>query len=80
MLKQELGDLAKLRNPAHAPQIALAEAKARAFVSALYKRVPVLDSVFGLYIHVLRDGWGPYPRSRREILGLVNSEQEQEQG
>jgi sulfate transport system substrate-binding protein len=44
MLKQELGDLAKLRNPAHAPQVALAEAKARAFVSALYKRVPVLDS------------------------------------
>jgi hypothetical protein len=22
-----------------------------------------------VYIHVLRDGWGPYPRLRREILG-----------
>ncbi|MEU4222333.1 hypothetical protein AB0F10_44195, partial [Actinoplanes sp. NPDC026623] len=31
-----------------------------------------------VYIHVLRDGWGPYPRSRREILGLVkDAEQEQ---
>jgi sulfate transport system substrate-binding protein len=44
VLKQELDDLAKLRNPAHAPQVAEAEAKARAFVSALYKCVPVLDS------------------------------------
>ena len=24
-----------------------------------------------VYIHVLRDGWGPYPRSRREILGAA---------
>ena len=24
-----------------------------------------------VYIHVLRDGWGPYPRLRREILGPV---------
>jgi hypothetical protein len=23
-----------------------------------------------VYIHVLRDGWGPYPRLRREILGV----------
>jgi sulfate/thiosulfate transport system substrate-binding protein len=44
ILKQEVGDLATLRDPAHAPQVAEAEAKARAFVSALYKRVPVLDS------------------------------------
>jgi hypothetical protein len=22
-----------------------------------------------VYIHVLRDGWGPYPRLRSEILG-----------
>jgi sulfate transport system substrate-binding protein len=43
-LKQELRDLAKLRDPAYVPQVADAEAKARAFVSALYKRVPVLDS------------------------------------
>jgi tetratricopeptide (TPR) repeat protein len=26
-----------------------------------------------IYIHVLRDGWGPYPRMRREILGLVKA-------
>ena len=26
-----------------------------------------------IYIHVLRDGWGPYPRLRREILGLVRA-------
>jgi tetratricopeptide (TPR) repeat protein len=23
-----------------------------------------------VYIHVLRDGWGPYPRTREDILGL----------
>ena len=44
VLKQELGDLDKLSDPARAPQVAEAEAKARAFVSALYKCVPVLDS------------------------------------
>jgi sulfate transport system substrate-binding protein len=44
VLKQELGDLAKLRDPAQVPQVANAEAKARAFVSTLYTRVPVLDS------------------------------------
>ena len=26
-----------------------------------------------IYIHVLRDGWGPYPRMRREVLGLVKA-------
>lgn len=26
-----------------------------------------------VYIHVLRDGWGPYPRLRREILGPVRA-------
>ena len=32
----------------------------------LAERVAVcLEAV---YIHVLRDGWGPYPRLRREIL------------
>nr|BFE71277.1 hypothetical protein GCM10020092_045780 [Actinoplanes digitatis] len=41
----------------------------------LAQRIDVaLESV---YIHVLRDGWGPYPRSRREILGLVTAEQEE---
>ena len=35
----------------------------------LVERVGVcLEAV---YIHVLRDGWGPYPRLRREILGPV---------
>jgi hypothetical protein len=35
----------------------------------LVERIGVcLDAV---YIHVLRDGWGPYPRLRREILGPV---------
>ena len=43
VLKQELGDLAKLRDSDHTSQVADAEAKAQAFVSALYKRVPVLD-------------------------------------
>jgi hypothetical protein len=33
----------------------------------LVERIDVcLEAV---YIHVLRDGWGPYPRMRREILG-----------
>jgi Tfp pilus assembly protein PilF len=33
----------------------------------LVERIDVcLEAV---YIHVLRDGWGPYPRLRREILG-----------
>jgi hypothetical protein len=35
----------------------------------LVERIDVcLEAV---YIHVLRDGWGPYPRLRREILGLA---------
>jgi hypothetical protein len=28
-----------------------------------------------VYIHVLRDGWGPYPRLRREIIGPVRPAQ-----
>jgi sulfate transport system substrate-binding protein len=44
VLKQELGDLAKLKDPAYALQVADAQAKAQAFVTALYKRVPVLDT------------------------------------
>jgi sulfate/thiosulfate transport system substrate-binding protein len=43
-LKKEVGDLAKLADPAFANERAAAEAKAKAFVSALYKNVPVLDS------------------------------------
>jgi sulfate/thiosulfate-binding protein len=43
-LKKELGDLAKLKDPAQAQAVAAAQDKARAFVTALYKNVPVLDS------------------------------------
>jgi len=44
VLKRELGDLSKLTDPASADAVRLAHAKAREFVTALYKRVPVLDS------------------------------------
>jgi len=43
-LQKELGDLAKLKDPAQAKAVEAAEVKAKAFVSALYKNVPVLDS------------------------------------
>jgi sulfate transport system substrate-binding protein len=43
-LKKELGDLSKVQNPDFAKDRAAAEAKARAFVTALYENVPVLDS------------------------------------
>jgi sulfate transport system substrate-binding protein len=43
-LRKELGDLSKVLNPDFAKQRAAAEAKAKAFVTALYKNVPVLDS------------------------------------
>jgi len=43
-LKKELGDLAKLKDPNVADEVAKAQDKARAFVVALYKNVPVLDS------------------------------------
>lgn len=35
----------------------------------LVQRIDV--ALEAVYIHVLRDGWGPYPRLRREILGVV---------
>lgn len=44
MLKQELGDLSRLKDPASADAVAAAEAKAQEFVTALFKNVPVLDS------------------------------------
>jgi sulfate transport system substrate-binding protein len=44
VLKNELGDLAKLKDPAAAPEVQGAEEKARAFLTALFKNVPVLDS------------------------------------
>jgi sulfate transport system substrate-binding protein len=43
-LRRELGDLALLRDAAAAERVAAAEAEARAFVTALYRNVPVLDS------------------------------------
>ncbi len=43
-LKRELGDLGRVRDPAQADATKAAEAKAEAFVAALYKNVPVLDS------------------------------------
>jgi sulfate/thiosulfate transport system substrate-binding protein len=44
VLKHELGDLAKLRAPDQAASVANAETRAREFVTALYRQVPVLDS------------------------------------
>lgn len=43
-LKRELGDFARLSDPSAAADVAAAQDKARAFVSALYRNVPVLDS------------------------------------
>jgi sulfate transport system substrate-binding protein len=43
-LRRELGDLAAARAPEKAAELAAAEAKAKAFVAALFKNVPVLDS------------------------------------
>jgi sulfate transport system substrate-binding protein len=43
-LAKELGDLRLTRDRGHAEGLAQAEAKARAFVAALFKNVPVLDS------------------------------------
>lgn len=44
ILKQELGDLSKLRDPQFADEVKSAEAKAIAYVTELYRHVPVLDS------------------------------------
>lgn len=44
VLKQELGDLGKVRDPAYAADLEKANEKAREFVTALFKKVPVLDS------------------------------------
>lgn len=44
VLKRELGDLGKLRDPAQTDAVKQAESKAREFVAALFKKVPVLDS------------------------------------
>jgi sulfate transport system substrate-binding protein len=44
VLKQELGDLAKLHDPKQAEAVAQAQAKAKKFVKELYAHVKVLDS------------------------------------
>jgi sulfate transport system substrate-binding protein len=43
-LKESLGDLKKVRDPASAKEVDAATAKARDFMAALFKNVPVLDS------------------------------------
>jgi sulfate transport system substrate-binding protein len=43
-LKRDLGDLAALGDPARADEVRAAQGKAQAFVSELYRHVPVLDS------------------------------------
>ncbi len=43
-LKKDLGDLSVLKDPAKAEAVQAADRKAREFVAALYKNVPVLDS------------------------------------
>jgi len=44
VLHDELGDLSKLADPAYAEEVRVAQTKARAFVTALYRKVLVLDS------------------------------------
>lgn len=44
VLQRELGDLAKMHDPAQAKAVAAAQVKAQAFVTELIRRVPVLDS------------------------------------
>lgn len=44
IVKKELGDFSKLRDPNYADDAKKAERKAREFITALFKRVPVLDS------------------------------------
>lgn len=44
VLKQELGDFAKLSDPQYAGEVAKAHEKAKVFVTELFKHVPVLDS------------------------------------
>jgi sulfate transport system substrate-binding protein len=44
VLKRELGDLAKLKDPAAKAEVDAARAKAKEFVAELYQHVPVLDT------------------------------------
>jgi sulfate/thiosulfate transport system substrate-binding protein len=43
-LQRELGDLSKIGNPEYEEEVAEAKEKAREFVAAIYRNVPVLDS------------------------------------
>jgi sulfate transport system substrate-binding protein len=43
-LRRELGDLGMLNDPRHAADVERAQERARAFVTALFRQVPVLDS------------------------------------
>lgn len=43
-LKRELGDLEKLKDPAAKAEVDAAQAKARAFITEIFKRVTVLDT------------------------------------
>jgi sulfate transport system substrate-binding protein len=59
VLKRELGDLRKLGDSSEADAVAKAEAKAREFVTAMYRRVPVLDSgARGSTITFVQNGQG----------------------
>jgi sulfate transport system substrate-binding protein len=44
VLKRELGDLGKLNRPEHAAQVKAAQEHARAYITGLFRNVPVLDS------------------------------------
>lgn len=44
VLKRELGDLSKIKDPAQASAVASANEKAKEFVTELFRHVPVLDS------------------------------------
>ncbi len=44
VLKRELGDLGRLKDPAAQDEVAKAQQKARQFVSQLFQNVPVMDS------------------------------------
>ena len=44
VLQRELGDLNRINDPANSDAVQAAEKKARQFVTALFKKVPVLDS------------------------------------
>src|SRR6185503_11461286 len=43
-LKRALGDLSKMHDAAYSKEVEAAAVEARAFITALYKNVPVLDS------------------------------------